>query len=63
MPEEQERKLATMKKLDAILEQMGINGLDDFTLNIMTIDSLPEAIKQNVITSYSIHYTKLYERP
>jgi len=47
MPEEQERKLATMKKLNAILEQMGINDLGDFTLDIMTVNDLPEAIKQN----------------
>lgn len=47
MPEEQERKLSTIRRLKAIFEQMGIDEFDEFTLEIMTVDDLPEAIKQN----------------
>lgn len=49
MPKEQEEKLEILKRLDLMLKQNGINAFDEFNLKVMTIDDLPQSIKDNYL--------------
>ncbi|MEX1378211.1 MAG: MMPL family transporter, partial [Eubacteriales bacterium] len=49
MPEDMEYKLDIITRLDAMLQQMGMDVFGEFTLEEMTTDDLPESIKSNYL--------------
>ena len=63
-----EKKVLQNNGYDVVIAHSGesaielVSGKDRVDLILMDID-LGSGIDGNVITSYSIHYTKLYDRP